>query len=252
MEEKDQQHQQMLKNLERDELIEGILDLETTLSSRGNTPALMMSNLNGKVFAVMGEGRIDNQYIGLLGADLNSGILRLVNPSAEEAGFTKINCFVNRLDIKDGLAEVTALVMNTPLMTTAGEGKIDLKTEKLDISLEPSPNKGVKGYNLSLGELVKPLRLSGTLAKPSLALDPAKASMVVGKAVGGVILFGPAGILAAMAGKSSGDENPCLVAIEAAEKGVSLKEARKPDREEKGIVEKVQNSVSQTFKKIFN
>jgi len=242
---------QMLKNLERDEMIEGILDLEVTLNSRGNTPALMMAGLSGKVFAVMGEGRIDNQYIGLLGADLNSGILRLVNPSKESTGFTKINCFVNRLDIKDGLAEVTALVMNTPLMTTAGEGQINLKTEKLDISLEPSPKKGVRGYNLSFGELVKPFRLSGTLANPSLSLDPTKASMVLGKAVGGVILFGPAGVLAAMAGKSSGDENPCLVAIEAAEKDVNTKGEKKPDQE-KGIIGKVQNSVSETFKKIFN
>jgi hypothetical protein len=174
----------------------------------------------------------------------------LINPSRESTGFTKINCFVNGLDIKDGHAKVTALVMDTPLMTTAGAGQIDLKTEKLNISLEPSPKKGVRGYSLSFGELVKPFRLSGTLANPTLALDPTKATMVIGKAVGGVVLFGPAGILAAMAGKSSDDENPCLVAIEAAENGVKTKEEKVPEQE-KGIVEKVQNGVSETFKKIF-
>jgi len=40
------------------------------------------------------------------------------------------------------------------------------------------------------------------------------------KAAGGVLLFGPAGIVAALAGESSDKENPCLAALESAKKGV--------------------------------
>jgi len=37
------------------------------------------------------------------------------------------------------------------------------------------------------------------------------------------MLFGPVGIAAALIGSSSGDENSCLAAVEAANKGVRVK-----------------------------
>jgi len=153
-------------------------------------------------------------------------------------------------DIKDGFAEVRALVMDTSLMSIAGDGLINLKTEELDLSLKPSPKKGVAGFSMSFAELAKPFRLSGTLAKPSLGIDSTEATIVFGKAVGGIILFGPAGILAAMAGKSSGDDNPCLEAIEAAEKGFIPKDEKTPEKK-KGIVEETRESINRTIKKLF-
>jgi hypothetical protein len=80
----------------------------------------------------------------------------------------------------------------------------------------------------SLGELAKPFRLGGTLAEPSLALDPTQSAITLGKSIGGTILFGPLGVAAALVGKKTDDENPCLSAIEAAKKGVKLSKEEKP------------------------
>ena len=109
-------------------------------------------------------------------------------------------------------------------MSVVGGGKINLKDENLNLSLQPSPKKGigisgVGKLSLSIGELAKPIKLGGTLAHPSLVVDPAQTFVAIGKAVGGIVLFGPAGVLAALASASPADKNPCLTAIEAAKKG---------------------------------
>jgi len=45
---------------------------------------------------------------------------------------------------------------------------------------------------------------------------------MIGKAVGGYLLFGPIGIVGALAGESSGEKNLCPLAVKAAEEGGKL------------------------------
>jgi len=88
--------------------------------------------------------------------------------------------------------------------------------------------KGLGKVSLSLGELTKPLKLRGTLADPSLAVDPAGTFVAIGKTVGGVALFGPFGLAAALAGGQFGDADPCDAAIEAVRKPPSEAPPEKP------------------------
>jgi hypothetical protein len=176
----------------------------------------------------MGKGRVDNKYIDLLGGDLSSSLFRLLNPFRKETQYTSINCFVSGFNIKDGIASTTAFALNTDYMVVVGEGEINLKTERLNLSLKPVPKQGIGTrftgkLNVSLSELTRPFKLGGTLAHPSLAVDSTQTAIALGKAIGGVMLFGPVGIAAALVGSSSGDENSCIAAIEAAKKGVRVK-----------------------------
>ena len=237
----------MLKELNITDVLEGNIDIGINLKGRGQSVAALMAGLEGHTSVIMSKGRINNKYIGLLGGDLSASVFRLFNPAKEKADYTTINCFVSRFDIKKGLADSTALVFDTDRMSVIGEGKIDLKTEKLDLSLKPVPKEGVGSsalgrLSMSLGELAKPFKLGGTLAEPSLALDSTQAAIALGKAIGGVALFGPIGIATALVSRSSGDENPCLAAIEAAKKG-----AKKPVKK-KGVVEKSTERVTEGVK----
>ena len=241
----------MLRDLKYEEMFAGKLDLNLTLNGRGNSLARIMGGLNGEILAVMGKGHIANKHIEMLGTSLSSGLFQLINPLKAEAKHTQVNCFVNRFDIKAGVAEATVLVMDTPLMSVVGQGRVYLKTEKLDLSLEPSPKKGVAGFSMSLAELAQPFRLKGTLARPSLGIDPAEASFALGKAVGGFVLFGPVGILAALAGRSSSDENACLAAIKAAEIGFKTPEKKKPEKKQ-NVIDKTTEAIKKTFKKLFD
>ncbi|MFC1811474.1 AsmA family protein [Thermodesulfobacteriota bacterium] len=236
----------MLQDLNITDLLYGKIDADINVRSYGESVAALMARLNGNTRITMKSGRINNKHINLLGGDLSSGVYRMVNPVKEKTDYTEINCLVSLFDIKDGVADSTALVLSTDSMNVIGDGKIDLKTEKLDISLKPVPKEGVAGVSFSLGELTKPFKLGGTLANPGLAIDTTQAAIAIGKAVGGVALFGPIGIAAALAGSKSDDENPCLTAIESAQKGVKTSEDQ--PAEEKGTVQKTVDGAKEGIK----
>jgi hypothetical protein len=223
----------LLKSLEAKEILEGKLDAEIELKGRGRSVAEWMAGLNGRTLAVLGQGRLHNKYLDLLGSDLSESLLRLINPVKKRDGYTTLNCFVNGFEIQNGLAICSALVLDSNEMSIVGAGQINLKDEKLNFSLHLSPKKGVGvsgvgKLSLSVGELAKPFKLGGTLALPTLVVDPEQTLVAIGKAVGGMILLGPTGVLAALASASPGDKNPCLTAIEAAKKGRKVSGEKKP------------------------
>lgn len=237
----------MLRELKISQTLEGKLDGEVNLKGRGRSIAELMAGLSGKAVLIMDKGRMANGYISLLGAEFASGILRLLNPLSDKADVTRVNCFVCGLDIKEGLVETTGLVFDTDQMSIIGEGQVNLRTETLDVSIKPVPKgglgvEGIAKTGLSPGELAKPFKLGGTLAKPSLAVDPTEAAIALGKAGGGVALFGPVGIAAVLLSGGRAGENPCLVAIEAAEKGVRISDG--------GIVEKTTEGLTGTSKAV--
>ena len=238
----------MTKELKSTEGLEGNLDADIDLRAQGSSIAGLMGGLNGKTVLVMGKGRVDNKYIDILGGDLSSNLFRLLNPFPKETqpAYTSINCFVSGFSIKDGVASTTALALNTDDMVVVGEGEINLKTERLNLSLKPVPKGGFGTHatgklTVSLDELTRPFKLGGTLAHPSLAVDLTQTAIAFGKAIGGVVLFGPVGIAAVLVGSSSGDENSCMAAIEAAKKGVRVK----------GLVGKVTEGAGKELKKLF-
>jgi AsmA family protein len=242
----------LLKDLGVKELLEGKVDGEIDLSGRGKSIAAWMAGLNGRTRLVMGKGRLEEKYLDILGADLARSLLRLINPFQKGDDFTPLNCLVNGFEVKDGLAVCTALVLDTPQMSLAGEGDIDLKTEKLNLSIHPYPKSGVGGgglgkVSLSLGELTNPFKLGGTLAHPSLAIDTTRALITAGKAVGGMALLGPAGILTALASTGPGDANACLAAIESAKKKGKPGASEKPEKK-KGVADEVKEGVKEIEK----
>ena len=91
-----------------------------------------------------------------------------------------------------------------------GEGSVDLSTESLDIELTSYPRKGIGGLTVNPGGFLSSFKLVGTLRNPSLALEPTDTVIAVGKAVGGFLLFGPAGLLAGMISDTKGADAVCI------------------------------------------
>ena len=245
-----------LRQVSADLKAEGKVDADLDILSKGSSIVGFMAGLNGRTVVVLGQGRVDNNTIQLLGGDLASGLVKLFNPSSKADHQTEITCAVSGFDIKDGMAKVTALVVDTPDMTVIGEGQVNLRDETLDLALKPYGKGGAAGLGLSLGELAKSFRLGGTLANPSLEIDAAQTMLTAGKAAGGVLLFGPAGIAAALAGQSPADGNPCATALEAAKKGMRSRESgkgEKPQRasEENGFSGKLKG-MGESVKKLFS
>lgn len=214
----------MLKTLGIEGVLEGKLDVELDLVAQGDSLAALMASLNGNSIVFADQGRINDRVIGLLRGGLKD-IIHVMARGEKQTRYTEINCLVVGLDVTRGIAQSTALVLDTSDVTLSGRGKIDLAAETLDVSLKPTPKKGIgiKGLgklSLSLGQLTKPLKLGGTLANPSVAIDPSGTMLTLGKAIGGAALLGPVGLAAALAGGKLGNQDPCAAAMEAA-KGIS-------------------------------
>jgi AsmA family protein len=194
----------------------------------------MMASLTGTTEVVMDEGRIASQYVELLAADLAR---RLMPGSGDEA--TKINCFVSRFDIKQGIATSTGLLFDTERMTVAGGGTVDLRQERLDLTINPEPK------DASLVSLAVPLQVGGTLRSPTVA--PTTASVV--KGVAGLAIMGltPLGALAALAKVGTGDQNPCVAALQQKPAPGGAAQQQQPSNP----VDSVTKGVQDTFRSIF-
>lgn len=256
----------MLKELGGHEMLEGRLKARLDLSGTGNSLADLVGGVNGDVTLSVEKGRFDNKYLKMFGAEFATTALRLFNPFEEEKEYSEINCFVSHFDIKDGIAGSKVFVLDTDYVSLIGSGKLNLKTEELDFSVKPIPKKGigVKGVgrlSISMGELAKPLKLGGTLAQPSLEVDPARTAILLGKALGGIALFGPLGIAAVLAGGSLGDDNPCLAALKKIEKAPvqekkkqakeKVAETREAGKDSKTSVKKIFENIGKSLKGLF-
>ena len=218
----------MLDKLGYQRTVEGDLDVDIDLSSTGNSVADIMAVLNGNTRIAMGNGKAASRYLELLERYLGSGILRMVNPFQEKREFTPVNCFVNDIEIKDGLADIKIL-LDTDRTSIIGIGNINLKTEELDLGIKPTPKKGAMPVDVSLSfrELSQPFKLGGTLAEPSLGIDAGRTAFVVGK-MAGALALGPIGIAAFFADVSVGKQDPCAIAMEQGEAKGTSGESKKP------------------------
>jgi len=213
----------ILKDLKVTDILEGKVDMDVNIRAYGRSVAALMAGLNGKITLVMENGRMNNTYIDMLGADVGSSLGKLLDSSSEN-DYTELNCFVCRFDIKQGLADSTVLVVDTKATSLIGDGEIDLKTEKLNLAMRSYPKRGVGisglgKLSLSIGEFAKPLKLGGTLRNPAFVMDPSQTIITVGKAFGGMLLLGPLGLGAALVSGRLGSDNPCPAAIQVAKKG---------------------------------
>jgi uncharacterized protein involved in outer membrane biogenesis len=223
----------MLDKLGYQRSVEGNLDANFKLNGSGDSVAALMAGLNGNIRIAMSNGRAASEYLDLLEKYLGSGILRMLNPFEEKREYTPINCFVNQIEIKDGLADVKIL-LDTDQTSIFGAGNVNLKTERLDLGINPTPKKGAMPANISfsLRGLSQPFRLGGTLANPHLAIDAGRSAFVIGK-MAGALALGPIGIAAFFADVSVGKKDACAVALGKADIKDQPSNAKNPDEKKK-------------------
>ena len=186
------------------EVVNGPLDLDISLRGAGRSPHEIASSLNGRVDMLIGAGTIPNEYVDLIAADL----LRFVVPGSEETDGARLNCFVARFAVTDGVAVNEALLLDTALTTTAGKGQIDLGREIADLTIVPRPK------DPALFSLAIPILIDGPLTNLSYDLRKEDALLGLAGSVLGYALLGPFGILIPLVSAGMGDENPCVTALE--------------------------------------
>jgi AsmA protein len=191
-----------LKALHVTDKVEGTLDIKITLRGSGDTLRAMLADANGAALLASGPAHIADSGLGLWGAGFTSGLMSITTSALGMKKSTEFNCMVWPFNVSDGVALSDAILMDTPKITIAGSGTIDLGTEELDILLEPARK------DASIFSFQNPVRITGTLANPKrTTLGKAK---TFGKL--GLVILQPY-LLLFTAELGAGEKNPCVAAL---------------------------------------
>lgn len=134
------------------------------LSGTGESFRQLMATASGNTFLVMSGGEVSGMLVELAGLDVAESLGVLVRGDKP----VPIRCAVLDFHGQDGQMGVQNLVLDTADTIIFGEGKIDLRSEQLDIVLTPVP----KDFSpLSLRSFI---RVGGRFNNASVFPDPLK------------------------------------------------------------------------------
>jgi AsmA protein len=91
----------------------------------------------------------------------------------------KLRCVVADFDVKRGVMQTNALVVDTEVTTLFGSGSIDLAHEQLDLVLNP------RTKTTSPLALRSPIQVRGSFAKPQVGVDKGRVAL---RAAGAALL----------------------------------------------------------------
>ena len=137
----------------------GIIGGRVKFWMSGTTVSEMASNLDGGVFLLMTEGKLDALLSEFAGLDVFESISVLINP---EKPLTEIRCAYVDMHAKNGLLDIANLVIDTEDTVFLADGSVDLNDESLDVTVEPHPK------DLSVLAARTAVDLGGTLGAPSV------------------------------------------------------------------------------------
>ena len=133
-------------------------------ASNGNSVAQLAANANGDAEAGMGSGQISKLLMEFAGMDL-AGILKIKLTRDQQI---PIRCAYGDFAVKDGVMTPRALVFDTSETRLNGSGSIDLRNERLDLTVKPRTKK------FSPLSLRSPLHIEGSFKNPDLRPDYAR------------------------------------------------------------------------------
>jgi len=206
----------LLNSMNLSDLVKGQIDLHIDLSGAGATRYSFLGNAAGRITIIGGPGQITGRRIDLWAADL---IPTMLSTGWQRDDVTETNCIVAHIELKEGLAEIEDLLLDTQRITIAGSGILNLKTEEIDVIIAPRPKRA------SLVSLANPVRIQGTLAEPEVSVT----RIPRGRRLAGTGLLAglvnPAFLLFALSDIGTGQANPCDAAVE------QVREANEADQQ---------------------
>jgi uncharacterized protein involved in outer membrane biogenesis len=153
----------------------GQINGEFDLAGKGDSVGHMLANSSGKVGLVVAQGEISKMMMEKIGLHLWEMLVLKVSGDK----LVKLRCAVADFDVKDGVMHTDALVFDTEVTTIVGTGDIDLRQEKLDLTLNPNTK------DTSPVALRSPIYVRGSFAQPDVQIDKGR---IAARALGAIAL----------------------------------------------------------------
>ena len=181
-------------------------DVYMNLVGKGNSFADIIDSLDGQTAIVLNESKMHLGNVGILKGNIISQLVNTLNLTKGNDDLD-LRCAVIRGDFKEGKVKFpNGIVVNADKFTVVASGSLNLKKDKIDISIKPFAGK-LTDTNIAkaISSLVK---LTGTLQKPKIGVDSVNAI----KTIVGVTTAGPVYLGAQMLLENDGA--PCYTALE--------------------------------------
>ncbi|QWE25313.1 AsmA family protein [Polynucleobacter sp. AP-Elch-400A-B2] len=186
----------------------GSMKMAFDVKTSGSSLHQMASNSNGKIQLSIHQARMGTNFLNDAG-DFVVTLLDSMNPLRKKTSETVLECAVAYLSINNGQINIAKSVgIETDRLDVALAGSIDLKTEAINLTIDPKEKSGIT-TGLDLTGMVK---MGGTLTNPQAGINQAG---VVNSAVsiGLGFLTGGASILAENARSMTSKSHPCRDAL---------------------------------------
>lgn len=151
------------------------------LKGTGNSVAALLGSADGEIAVIMSGGDFSKLLLKLSNIDLAKAVPLLL--AGDEK--TPIRCVAADFKADNGVLKSQMLVMDTKDTKITGNGTIDLKNEKLDLTLSAHAKKATP---LALHG---PIHLGGAFSKPDVGVVKTQVAARVGAATALGVLLGP-------------------------------------------------------------
>jgi AsmA protein len=190
--------------------INGLIEL----TGRGDSVGELLGTSNGKIGVYLDGGKISKFMMELVAMDI-WGVAR--TKLAHDNKPVEIRCAIGDFAVKDGLMTTNAFVFDTQVVNVEGTGSVNLKSEQMDLTLNPHPK------DRSVASLNSPLYIKGTFGEPKVAPDWKKMGV---RGVGAVAmgLLSPFLAVLPLMQEGKDKDSPCQALIAEATK--SAKESK--------------------------
>jgi uncharacterized protein involved in outer membrane biogenesis len=138
--------------------IAGQISARIALDAAASKLGEVLSRGEGSAVFAMIDGRVSRDVVEKASADLRT-LFR------KGKGMSSVECLLGVATVKDGVAQVSPLILRTPEATLTGGGTIDLAKSSVDLTIRADP-KSTGFFALDL-----PIRISGALDAPKAAPD---------------------------------------------------------------------------------
>ncbi|MGE0830940.1 MAG: AsmA family protein [Hyphomonadaceae bacterium] len=167
--------------------VRGSLAARAQLSGVGDDVRAAAASANGIVSVVVPRGEIREALAELAGVNVTRGLGLLLTG---DEGTTAVRCAAAQFEVRNGIMTARSIIIDTGPVLIDGEGRINLREERMDITLQGHPKEA------RLLRLAVPINVSGPLRDPEINVEPGEAAGQIGIAAAlGSILAPLAAIL---------------------------------------------------------
>lgn len=190
---------QMFPKIEEMQASVGEINGNAELTAAGNSIAALLGSSNGEIKTLVTQGSVSKFILEAIGLNVGSAVIAKVFGDHQ----VQLNCMATDFKVSDGLMKSQLFVMDTEDATIFVDGKINLATEGVDLTILPE-SKGVRVISLRA-----PLYVGGTFKKPDVGVDKGVVGLKAGAAAVLGVAAAPLASLLALINPGPGEDSPC-------------------------------------------